>query len=62
MWRLGKGFSNSTKILLKVDLNTGEILVNHLDEFWAESNYVTSTRAMTWDKMDTDSGSFGANI
>ena len=35
MWRCGQGFEDSTRILLKVDLNTGEILVNNLDEFWA---------------------------
>lgn len=48
MWRCGKGFGDSTKILLKVDLHTGEILINHLDEFWAESDYVTSSRAAGW--------------
>ena len=35
MWRCGQGFEDSTRILLKVDLHTGEILVNNLDEFWA---------------------------
>lgn len=48
MWRCGKGFGDSTKILLKVDLHTGEILINHLDEFWAESDYVTSSRVAGW--------------
>ena len=50
MWRCGKGFGDSTKILLKVDLHTGEILINHLDEFWSQSNNVTSVRTTTADE------------
>ncbi|HKM39695.1 MAG TPA: hypothetical protein VJ036_05440 [bacterium] len=42
MWRCGHGFGDGTRILLKVDLHSGEILVNHLDEFWSQSDYVTS--------------------
>ena len=42
MWRCGHGFDDSTRTLLKVDLHTGEILINHLDEFWSESEYVAS--------------------
>ncbi|NMA55446.1 MAG: hypothetical protein GX952_05885 [Firmicutes bacterium] len=43
MWRCGHGFDDGTRILLKVDLHSGKILVNHLDEFWAKSDYVTSS-------------------
>ncbi|MFY9188664.1 MAG: hypothetical protein WAO22_05315 [bacterium] len=44
MWHCGHGFGDGTRTLLKVDLRTGEILINHLDEFWSRSDYVTSSR------------------
>ncbi|NLG86016.1 MAG: hypothetical protein GX489_02150 [Firmicutes bacterium] len=52
MWRCGNGFDETTKILLKVDLHTGEILINHLDEFWSQSDYVTSSKIPTWEQME----------
>ena len=42
MWRCGHGFGDGTRVLLKVDLDSGDILINHLDEFWSRSDYVTS--------------------
>lgn len=52
MWRCGSGFGDTTRILLQVNLLTGEILINHLDEFWSQSDYVTSSKTPIWEQTE----------